>query len=65
MTTANLHHAADPYAYRATDYHWQAPDVSKFVNRTFSGYYRSDGRVGTANYWLSSQQCFARTGILM
>lgn len=52
MTTANLFHAADPYAYRAAEYHWQAPDVSKFVDRTFSGYHRSDGRVGTANYWL-------------
>jgi altronate hydrolase len=26
--------------------------VSKFANRTFMGYKRSDGRVGTANYWL-------------
>jgi altronate hydrolase len=26
--------------------------VSKYSNKTFKGYYRSDGRVGTANYWL-------------
>jgi altronate hydrolase len=52
MTTSNLHHAADPYAYRAAEYHWQAPDISKFKERTFLGYQRSDGRVGTANYWL-------------
>jgi altronate hydrolase len=31
---------------------WKAPDVSKFVGRTFNGYHRADGRVGTANYWL-------------
>lgn len=52
ITTDNLKHAADPYAYRQFDYHWQAPDVSKFKNRTFMGYHRADGRVGTANYWL-------------
>jgi altronate hydrolase len=52
MTTENLKHAADPYAYRGVKYNWQAPDVSKFKNRTFNGYKRGDGRYGTANYWL-------------
>jgi altronate hydrolase len=52
MTTSNTKHASGHYEYRKVDYHWQAPDVSKFVNRTFNGYIRSDGRVGTANYWL-------------
>jgi len=52
MTTDNLHHAADPYAYRAAEYKWTAPDVSKYAGRTFNGYHRTDGRVGTANYWL-------------
>lgn len=52
MTTENLHHAADPYKYRGVNYIWQAPDVSKFRDRTFMGYHRKDGRVGTANYWL-------------
>lgn len=52
MTTANLHHAADPYAYRGAQYSWQAPDVTKYKDRTFLGYHRTDGRVGTANYWL-------------
>ncbi|WDF68820.1 altronate dehydratase family protein [Sphingobacterium oryzagri] len=52
MTTDNTKHAADPYAFRPYNYHWEAPDVSRFVDRTFNGYLRSDGRVGTANYWL-------------
>ena len=52
MTTVNLHHAADPYAYRGVQYKWTPPDVSKWKDRTFMGYHRSDGRVGTANYWL-------------
>ncbi|HEY6504450.1 MAG TPA: altronate dehydratase family protein [Chitinophagaceae bacterium] len=52
MTTANLKHAADPYEYRPFHYEWHAPDVSKFKGKTFNGYHRKDGRVGTANYWL-------------
>lgn len=52
MTTDNTYHATQPYAYRGVQYKWQPPDVSKFVNRTFKGYHRSDGRVGTANYWI-------------
>jgi altronate hydrolase len=52
MSTANTKHAAEPYSYRKTDFKWTAPDVSKFEGRTFNGYHRSDGRVGTANYWL-------------
>jgi altronate hydrolase len=52
MTTGNVKHAAQAYDYRGSNFNWHAPDVSKFVNRTFNGYHRSDGRVGTANYWL-------------
>ncbi len=52
MTTDNVKHAAQPFAYRHVKYEWHAPDVSKFRNRTFNGYHRKDGRVGTANYWL-------------
>src|SRR3954462_13437888 len=49
MTTENTHHAASGYAYHGVQYQWQPPDVSKFLNKTFNGYYRSDGKVGTAN----------------
>ena len=52
MTTDNVKHAAEPYSYRSSQYHWQAPDVSKFRDRTFMGYKRKNGKVGTANYWL-------------
>jgi altronate hydrolase len=52
MSTSNTKHAADPFVFRPYHYQWQAPDVSKYKNRTFNGYHRSDGRVGTANYWL-------------
>jgi altronate hydrolase len=52
MTTENIKHAAEPYDYRDVNFTWKAPNVSRFKGRTFNGYHRSDGRVGTANYWL-------------
>lgn len=52
MTTVNTKHAAGDFMYRPVNFNWQAPDVSKFIAQTFNGYKRSDGRVGTANYWL-------------
>ncbi|WP_316803785.1 altronate dehydratase family protein [Pedobacter nototheniae] len=52
MNTENTKHAAEPYAYRNVNYKWQAPDVTKFKERSFQGYHRSNGQVGTANYWL-------------
>ncbi len=52
MNTDNTKHAADPYTFRPYEYTWEAPDVSRFAGRTFNGYVREDGRVGTANYWL-------------
>ncbi len=52
ITTFNVKHAASGFqaGERKTD--WHKPDVSKFVNRTFNGFHRPDGKVGTANYWL-------------
>lgn len=52
MNVFNTKHAADPYSYRGNIKQWTAPDISHFKGRTFNGYHRSDGRVGTANYWL-------------
>ncbi len=31
---------------------WTAPDVTRWKGRTFHGYHRQDGQVGTRNYWL-------------
>ena len=52
ISTGNLKHAAEPFVYRKADFKWTAPDVAKFSSRTFNGYHRSNGEVGTANYWL-------------
>ncbi|MEJ7556739.1 MAG: altronate dehydratase family protein [Pedobacter sp.] len=52
MTVENVQHASQDYAYRDVDYKWHQPDISALKDRTFNGYHRADGRVGTANYWL-------------
>ncbi|MEI7960256.1 MAG: altronate dehydratase family protein [Chitinophagaceae bacterium] len=52
MTTQNLHHAAEPFTFKPYNYEWKAPDISAFKKRSFLGYHRTDGSVGTANYWL-------------
>jgi altronate hydrolase len=50
--TFNLKHAAQPFAGKQHEYAWTAPDVSAWQHRTFAGYHRADGQVGTRNYWL-------------
>src|SRR5690606_37617551 len=52
MNTDNVKQAAAKYQYRPYSYQWTAPHVHKLEGRTFNGYHRSDGTVGTANYWL-------------
>lgn len=52
ITTANLQHAAGSFGLGQRRTHWQPPDTSRFAGRTFLGYHRPDGKVGTANYWV-------------
>lgn len=52
ITTENVVHATAPYTGKRKPFNWAAPDVSRWKNRTFEGYHRADGQVGTANYWL-------------
>ena len=52
VTTTNIRHQASPFHQQERDFHWSAPDVSKWKDRTFLGYARADGQVGTRNYWL-------------
>lgn len=53
ISTSNLKHATNEYGLSAArKTNWQAPDENKWKGKTFMGYYRSDGTVGTANYWL-------------
>ena len=50
--TFNLHHASQEFTGKNQEYTWQPKDVSKWKNKTFLGYQRPDGQVGTQNYWL-------------
>ncbi|WBU89826.1 UxaA family hydrolase [Cellulophaga omnivescoria] len=52
ITTENIKHASSDFANKKEEFVWSAPDISKFKNKTFNGYHRKDGKVGTANYWL-------------
>lgn len=54
LSTTNLLHDTELYAVSDTNKQkkWQAPDISKFINKTFKGYHRADGKVGTENNWL-------------
>lgn len=52
ISTENVKHQASTFTGKTKTLGWNAPDVSKWVDKTFMGYHRADGQVGTANYWL-------------
>lgn len=52
ITTENIKHASGDYIIRENKKEWHAPDISAWKQKTFMGYHRTDGSVGTANYWL-------------
>jgi altronate hydrolase len=53
LTLSNIHHQAAPYGEKSAQYAWTPPDVSRWRGRSkFLGYRRSDGQVGTRNYWV-------------
>lgn len=53
LTTANVRHDNAPIDLTVPVARtWEPPDMSRFAGRTFDGYHRADGRVGTRNLWL-------------
>ncbi|HUJ33429.1 MAG TPA: altronate dehydratase family protein [Candidatus Acidoferrum sp.] len=52
ITPRNLHHETGAFREKTQEYCWQPPDVSKWRARTFQGFRRADGQVGTRNHWL-------------
>jgi len=65
ITVKNLVHAADEFHGRSGNYTWKKPDISKFEGRTFNGFHRADGSVGTHNYWLFVPMVFCENRNLM
>lgn len=52
ITIKNIHHATSEFKLGERKSNWYKPDVSKWKNKTFMGYHREDGSVGTANHWI-------------
>lgn len=52
LTTTNLKHAANGFEVGERKTSWHKPVVSAWGTKTFNGYHRADGSVGTANYWI-------------
>jgi altronate hydrolase len=52
LTTQNVVHDAAGFQAKDANYTWEAPDLTRWAGRTWDGYHRLDGQVGTRNYWL-------------
>lgn len=52
ITTHNVKHDAHGFTSKEKDEAWSPPDVSEFSEKTFLGYHRTNGQVGTMNIWL-------------
>jgi altronate hydrolase len=52
ISTSNVRHAANNFEVREKKSSWKQPDVSAWKGKTFMGYHRSNGSVGTSNHWL-------------
>jgi altronate hydrolase len=52
LTTMNVVHDAAGFHAKGASSVWTAPDVERWAGRTFEGFARPDGQVGTRNYWL-------------
>ncbi len=52
LTVANIRHQAAEYHGNTREFNWTPPDVSRWKGRQFLGYHRSDGQIGTRNYWI-------------
>ena len=52
INTQNVKHTSSSFSGRNKNFEWKAPDVSRWKQKTFPGYHRNDGQVGTANYWV-------------
>lgn len=52
LTTQNVMHKSAKIVQKVALQTWSVPNVEKWNNRTFLGYYREDGQIGTENVWL-------------
>ena len=52
ITTRNIRHEVASFGDDREPCQWSPPEVSKWQQRTFLGFHRPDGQVGTRNYWV-------------
>lgn len=52
LTVNNVKHESEKVYKKTGDIGWTAPNIDKWKDKTFLGYPREDGQVGTANVWL-------------
>ncbi|MFD2099044.1 UxaA family hydrolase [Flagellimonas iocasae] len=52
LTTENVKHETAKVKKKTSITSWIPPNIEKWKNRTYMGYHRKDGQVGTRNVWL-------------
>jgi altronate hydrolase len=52
ISTRNVRHRAGAYTASRRPVAFDLPDSTVWTGRTFMGYHRADGQVGTRNFWL-------------
>jgi altronate hydrolase len=52
ITTLNVKHESAKVTGKTETIGWEVPNVDKWKDKTFMGYQREDGQVGTENVWL-------------
>ena len=62
ITTNNLVHRSSDYGQSRSGRSWTPPSVDQWENRSFQGFHRKDGSVGTANHWLVVPMVFCENG---
>ena len=56
LSTANVKHESAKVTAKTETIGWTVPNVDKWKDRTFQGFHREDGQVGTENVWLFFQK---------
>ncbi len=62
INTENLVHRSADYQQANPTNTWTPPSTEKWKSRTFQGFHRQDGSVGTANHWLVLPMVFCENG---
>ncbi|WP_035651042.1 UxaA family hydrolase [Flavobacterium sp. ASV13] len=52
ITTENVKHQSEKVFGKNGNLGWTPPNVDRWKDKTFNGYHRTDGQVGTKNVWL-------------